>query len=96
MQLGISSYTYTWSIGVPGSLPAQQMSATDLVDRAVAFGLKLVQNADNLPIENFTDVELENLRSYASKNGVSIEMGGRGLTTEHTMKCLKAAEILHS
>jgi len=96
MQLGISSYTYTWSIGVPGSLPAQQMSATDLVDRAVAFGLKLVQIADNLPIENFTDVELDNLYAYAFKKGVSIEMGGRGLTTEHTLKCLKAAEILHS
>ena len=96
MQLGISSYTYTWSIGVPGSLPMQQMSATDLVDRAVAFSLKLVQIADNLPIENFTEVELDNLRAYAYKNGVSIEMGGRGLTTEHTLKCLKAAEILRS
>ena len=96
MQLGISSYTYTWSIGVPGSLPTRQMSATDLVDRADAFGLKLVQIADNLPIENFTDVELDNLYAYAFKKGVSIEMGGRGLTTEHTLKCLKAAEILHS
>jgi len=96
MQLGISSYTYTWSIGVPGSLPTRQMSAKDLVDRAVAFGLKLVQIADNLPIENFTDVELDNLYAYAFKKGVSIEMGGRGLTTEHTLKCLKAAEILHS
>ena len=96
MQLGISSYTYTWSIGVPGSLPAQQMSASDLVDRAVAFGLKLVQIADNLPLENFTDAELENLRQYAFERGIFIEMGGRGLTTEHTLKCLKAAEILHS
>ncbi len=82
--------------GAPGSLPVQQMSALDLADCAVAFGLKLVQIADNLPIENFTDVELDNLRVYAFKNGVSIEMGGRGLTTEHTLKCLKAAEILHS
>jgi len=96
MQLGISSYTYTWSVGVPGSMPVHQMSATELVDRAVAFGLKLVQIADNLPIENFTDTELENLRQYAFKKGVCIEMGGRGLTTEHTLKCLRAAEILHS
>ena len=33
MQLGISSYTYTWSIGVPGSLPDKQMLASDLVAR---------------------------------------------------------------
>jgi len=96
MQLGISSYTYTWSIGVPGSLPAQQMSATDLVDRAASFGLKLVQIADNLPLENFTDTELENLRQYAFNKGVSIEMGGRCLTTEHTLKCLNVAEKLQS
>ena len=96
MQLGISSYTYTWLIGVPGSLPDKQMSASDLVDRAASFGLKLVQIADNLPLENFTDTELENLRQYAFNKGVSIEMGGRCLTTEHTLKCLKAAEILHS
>ena len=96
MQLGISSYTYTWSIGVPGSLPTRQMSATDLVDRAVAVGLKLVQIADNLPLEKLTDVELEDLRQYAFKKGVCIEMGGRGLTTEHTLKCLKTAEKLYS
>jgi len=96
MQLGISSYTYTWSIGVPGSLPDRQMSATDLVDRAAAFGLKLVQIADNLPLGNFTDAELENLCQYAFKKGVSIEMGGRGLTPEHTLRCLNVAEKLHS
>ncbi|NEW81146.1 MAG: sugar phosphate isomerase/epimerase [Mariniphaga sp.] len=96
MHLGISSYTYTWSIGVPGSLPDKQMSASDLVDRAASFGLKLVQIADNLPLENFTDAELENLRQYAFNKGISIEMGGRCLTTEHTLKCLKAAEKLHS
>jgi len=96
MQLGISSYTYTWSIGVPGSLPMHQMSASDLIDRVEATGLKLVQIADNLPIENLTDFELESLHQYAFKKGIRIEMGGRGLTTEHTLKCLKAAEILHS
>lgn len=96
MQLGISSYTYTWSIGVPGSLPAKQMSASDLVDSAAAFGLKLVQIADNLPLENFTEDELEKLRQYAFKKGVSIEMGARGLTPEHTLQCLNVAYKLKS
>jgi len=96
MQLGLSSYTYAWSIGVPGSMPARQMSALDLVDKAADFGLKVVQIADNLPLENLTETELERLIDHAFEKGVSIEMGGRGLTPEHTLRCLKVAEKLNS
>ncbi len=96
MQLGISSYTYTWAIGVTGSMPDKPMSATDLVDQTAAFGLKLVQIADNLPLENYTDPELDKLFNYARGKGVSIEMGGRGLTLEHTLRCLITAEKMRS
>jgi sugar phosphate isomerase/epimerase len=96
MRLGLSSYTYTWAVGVPGSLPSKQLSANDLVDKAASSGLKLVQIADNLPLEMLTESELGNLRKYALDRGVEIEMGGRGLTPEHTMKCLEAAKSLNS
>jgi sugar phosphate isomerase/epimerase len=96
MNLGISSYTYTWAVGVPGSLPAKQLSANDLIDRAAASRVKLVQIADNLPLELLMESELTDLRKYGEAKGVEIEMGGRSLTPEHTMKCLKAAELLHS
>lgn len=96
MQLGISSYTYTWGVGVPGSLPPNPLSAKDLVDKAFYSGLKLVQIADNLPLENMTESELTNLFRYAYHKNVSIEMGGRSLTPEHTLKCLIAAETLQS
>jgi len=43
-----------------------------------------------------TGGELVNLRKYAADKGVEIEMGGRGLTPEHTMKCLEAAQSLNS
>lgn len=96
MQLGISSYTYTWGVGVEGSLPVKPLSARGLIDKAAFSGLRLLQIADNLPLENLNETELLNLFSYASQKNVSIEMGGRGLTPEHTLKCLIAAEILHS
>ncbi|MBK7134420.1 MAG: sugar phosphate isomerase/epimerase [Bacteroidales bacterium] len=96
MRLGLSSYTYTWAVGVPGSLPAKPLSAYDLVDRSARSGLRLIQIADNLPLEMMTVTELVNLRKYAADKGVEIEMGGRGLTPEHTMKCLKAAQSLNS
>jgi sugar phosphate isomerase/epimerase len=96
MQLGISSYTYTWAVGVPGSMPPKPLSACDLIDKASSPGLSVVQIADNLPLENLSETELVNLYSYSRKKNVSIEMGGRSLTPEHTYKCLKAAEKLHS
>ena len=96
MQLGISSYTYTWAIGVPGSLPAKQLTASDLVDKAAAAGLNLIQIADNLPLEIWSAEHLFDLYSYAKNKDISIEMGGRGLTTEHVHHCLKTAIALKS
>jgi len=33
MKLGISSYTYTWAIGMPGILPAYPMNYTGLIEK---------------------------------------------------------------
>jgi sugar phosphate isomerase/epimerase len=96
MQLGISSYTYTWAVGVPGSFPAKALSVFDLIDKASASEVSLVQIADNLSIENYSRNELKNLFSYAQDKNVSIEFGSKGLTAEHTMKCLQIAEELSS
>lgn len=93
---GLSSYTYTWAVGVPGSLPSRPLSAYDLVDKAVAHGLQLVQIADNLPLEGMTDEQLLNLYDYSGKKSIAIEMGSRGLTPDHTFKCLETAQKLHS
>jgi sugar phosphate isomerase/epimerase len=96
MKLGLSSYTYTWAVGVPGSMPEKPLSAYGLIDKAVSAGLQLVQIADNLPLEEWSSEQLTDLHSYAAVKNITIEIGGRGLTPEHTVKCLKAAELVHS
>jgi sugar phosphate isomerase/epimerase len=96
MKAGISSYTYTWAVGIPGWMPRKPLTAYDLIDKAANAGLELVQMADNLPLEMFAVNELNNLHQYARSKNILIEMGGRGLTPEHTMKCLQAAERLNS
>jgi len=82
MRLGLSSYTYTWAVGVPGHAPPRPFSALDLVDRAAAAGLACVQIADNLPLDRLTLVEANTLRTHAAARGVAIEVGSRGLTPE--------------
>lgn len=96
MQLGISSYTYTWAVGVYGSMPANPLSAYGLIDRASEGSVRIVQIADNLPLEKLTHFELNELKHYASDKGISIEMGGKGLVPAHAMECLEAAEVLGS
>jgi len=96
MKPGISSYTYTWAVGVPGSVPQKPLSAYDLVEKTFSSGLSVVQIADNLPLENWSSQNLLDLRDYAVNRKISIEMAGRELTAEHTLKCLETAVKLES
>jgi 3-oxoisoapionate decarboxylase len=96
MRIGLSSYTYTWAVGLPGSIPSKPLSPFDLIDKAVAAGLSLVQIADNIPLENYSTEELQALFNYSQKKDVAIELGSRGLTRDHTLKCLETAWHLQS
>jgi sugar phosphate isomerase/epimerase len=96
MQFGISSYTFTWAVGVPDSRPLRPLSAVGLIDKARISGLNLVQIADNLPLEVMKEEQILDLYRYSAEQNVKIEMGSRGLTTEHTFKCLETAARLHS
>lgn len=96
MTLGLSSYTFTWATGVPGFMPVNPLSPGDLVDKTAGYGLRILQIADNMPLEDLPHNELYDLRNYARCKGVSLEMGSSRLDTGHTMKCLEAAVILGS
>jgi sugar phosphate isomerase/epimerase len=96
MQPGVSSYTYTWAVGVPGSVPSKPLAAEGIIDKAYHSGLRVVQIADNLPLEKLNGQHLRELHEYARNKDVRIEMGGRGLMPDHAMECLKCAEILES
>jgi sugar phosphate isomerase/epimerase len=96
MRLGLSSYTYTWAVGVPGHAPTNPLAAGDLVRRAAEKGVACVQIVDNLPLEALTDRERRDLRTLATELGVAIEVGARGLTTESLARHLEVAAFFHS
>ena len=57
MRLGISSFTYVWSVGVPGFFaPSQPLAPGGLLEKAVQLGVRVVQIADNLPLDRLTIV----------------------------------------
>jgi len=54
MQLGLSSYTYTWAIGVPGLMPEKPMEVYDLIDKA--FSTRPFAESDFVGIEPGTPI----------------------------------------
>lgn len=79
MKLGISSWAYPWAIGVPGTSPQRPLTAPDLVRETARLGVHVLQIADNLPLQNLSCADLVALRSLADGQGVSLEIGTRGI-----------------
>lgn len=96
MQLGLSTYTYTWSFGVPGSMPENPMTINDLVDKAVALQLDCIQVADNVPLHQKPEQELEQILQYATEKHIAIETGFRGLTSANLQQYIQIAARLKS
>jgi sugar phosphate isomerase/epimerase len=96
MRIGISTYTYTWAFGVPGSEPRELMSPFDLINKAVTMGVECVQIADNFPLHKMADQDLKRLAEYAGAKKVVIEAGSRGLTEKNLQIYITIAEKISS
>ncbi|MCG8639676.1 MAG: sugar phosphate isomerase/epimerase, partial [Desulfobacterales bacterium] len=96
MRLGISSYTYTWAVGVPGKIPENPLTPFDLIDKASGHGLNCLQIADNMPLHRYSNDVLYKIKQYADSRKVALEVGTRGLTLDNLDRYLKIAVILNS
>ncbi len=94
---GISSWSFPWSVGVSnGPQPDKKMTAIELIEKAAQHNVKLVQIADNLPLEKLNKEELKNLKNAADSNNIKIEVGTKGIQIDHLLKFLEIAEYLES
>lgn len=95
-RLGISSYTLTWTVGVPGHPVDVPLSPWGLVEKALALGVTLVQFADNLPLDALTPQEVTQLAAHAATAGVALEVGTRGIDPTHLRRNLAIAVAVGS
>jgi sugar phosphate isomerase/epimerase len=79
MRLGLSTYTFTWEVGVPGHEPLRPLSPVALIRRTRSLGLGLVQFADNLPLHQLREPELDRIAAEAEAQRVDLEFGTRGI-----------------
>jgi sugar phosphate isomerase/epimerase len=97
MRLGIGSYTFVWAAGVQGyPQPAAPLTALQLLTKASALGVRVVQIADNLPLDRLLPEQIDELAAEARARGIQIEVGTRGIKPTHLRTFLKLAQRLGS
>lgn len=97
MQLGLSSYTYVWAVGVTGNLPPPQpLTPLALLDCAVQLGVRVVQLCDNTPVSRFSDGQLDTLRGEADERKLQLEYGTAGIAPSHLRRQIAIAAQLRS
>jgi sugar phosphate isomerase/epimerase len=96
VKLGISSWAFPWSVGVPGCAPAEPLGALDLVAIAAHLNVRVLQLADNLPLDTWNDIQLGELRAFSQQQQVQLEVGTRGIGRGHLLRYLQIAQLLDS
>jgi sugar phosphate isomerase/epimerase len=96
MQLGVSSYTWTWAVGVKGQMPAKPLDAFGLLDKAKELDVSVLQIADNPALHELSQATLEQISARAQEYGITLEVGTRGIRPQHLLKYLEIAKTLGS
>ena len=92
-RLGLGSYACAWAIGVPGfEQPEAPIDAFELVAFADELGLRVVQIADNIPLHALSADQRRALCDDAARRGISLEVGTRGIQTDHLRQYLAIAQ----
>jgi sugar phosphate isomerase/epimerase len=96
MNAGISSYTFMWAFGVPGNRPAKPMTVFNLIELAISMEAKVIQIADNVSLDRFSEQELMEFKFFADQAGLTIEVGARCMTSERIQQYVNIAHLLGS
>jgi hypothetical protein len=90
MDLGISTWSLPWSVGVPGyPQPVRSLDVYGLIDTAVDHGIGVVQVADNLSWLDWPETELDRVKEAVAARNISLELGTRGLDPLHLARCAR-------
>ena len=96
MKAGISSYTYTWAIGVPGKEPDSPMTVYQLIDKATELDVGVIQLADNMPLHHYSENELMLIHKRSKDLNIQIEVGARKMTPENLERYINLAVLFNS
>lgn len=96
MQLGLSTYSFPWNVGVAGHLPQRQMHYSELIEFAASRDIRHLQFADNMPLHLMATKDIEEIKTLCEKHNIDIETGTRRLTKENINTYLNIAHYFKS
>ncbi|MBX2840830.1 MAG: sugar phosphate isomerase/epimerase [Flammeovirgaceae bacterium] len=96
MRFGIGTYAFAWSIGVLENMPENPMTVFQFLEEAKTLGADCVQIADNIPLDQFSPSELNQIKGKAEQLDLEIEVGVRGLLPYNINKYLELADFFNS
>jgi sugar phosphate isomerase/epimerase len=67
-----------------------------LIEKAVELGVQVVQVADNLPLDKFSEIELLKIRNFAEDLNIKIEVGAKKMTLENLERYIEMAVFFDS
>jgi sugar phosphate isomerase/epimerase len=89
-----------WAIGfkfgAKEAAPDDPMDAFDLLRRAHELGVHVVQYGPNLPLAALSDGQLDRLLAQAREWDIELELGTRGLETDHLTRQVALARRIGS
>jgi sugar phosphate isomerase/epimerase len=96
MKLGLSSYSYRWSIAVIGYVPARPLRVEEFIFLAADHRLQGVQLCDHLGLTDQSDEELNKIRHLIEKHGMFVETGSSSCEPQYLEKMIKISEAIGS
>jgi 3-oxoisoapionate decarboxylase len=90
-MIGLSTYAFFWQHSAPFR-PA--LALPDMLRMTHEQGAELFQICDYAPVENMIDDQLVGIRNLADDLDLTLELGTRGLGSEHLSNYLRLADLL--
>ena len=92
MRVGVGSYSYPWAIGIKSYPPPREpLTAFGVLEAANELDVRVVQIADNMPLDQMPESDLDRLRDRARQLGIELEVGTRGLEPAQLLRYLDIA-----
>jgi sugar phosphate isomerase/epimerase len=90
-MIGLSTYAFFWQ---HSSLAEHPLTLADMLQLTRDEGVDLFQICDYAPLLGYTAAELRDLRVLADDLGIRLELGTRGVLSDHLARFLGLAETL--
>lgn len=89
-MIGLSTYAFFWQHSDRAPEP---LTLSEMLYRTREAGVDLFQVCDYAPLLSYSAAELQGIRSLADDLGITLELGTKGLQTEHLATFLSIAEV---